>query len=648
RVAFKQALNILTLAVILLHPGALSGQVKLPRLISDGAVLQRDDSLKLWGWAGANERVRLDFKQERYETQASPSGEWAIVLPPQPAGGPYSLRFTASNEVTVEDVWFGDVWLCSGQSNMELTMERVKEKYSSLVAAPGSPMIRQFLVPDKYDFKREYDGLDDGAWVAAAPETILGFTAVGYFFAREIYEQTGAPVGLINAALGGSPVESWMSESALRDFPEAYAELQRFKDDKLIDSIEAADKARIGAWYDSLNAKDQGLSNGSPAWAAPGLDDSSWPQMDIPGFWAQQAIGDTNGVVWFRRVVEVPARMAGQPALLWMGTIVDQDFAYVNGKQVGTTGYKYPPRRYYFDGAVLKEGQNTIALRVVNSLGQGGFITDKPYFLAAAGDTLDLQGAWKYKAGAFMPPLQPQTFIRWKPGGLYNRMIHPLRNFRIKGVIWYQGESNTERPEGYSRAFSTMIEDWRRRWGQGDFPFLYVQLANFMEARSQPTESQWAALRQEQLETLAIPNTGMAVTADLGAWNDIHPMDKQSVGRRLALLARKMAYGEAELAAESPKPVSYKFGRKKVCIRFDHAGSGLVAKGGSPIQGMALSADGLLFRWAKCRARGNKVVVWHPEIKHPAALRYAWADNPDTANLYAPSGLPATPFEIRK
>jgi sialate O-acetylesterase len=620
----------------------------LPRLISDGVILQRNTEIKIWGWASPNEKVVLAFKEKTYKTQADPYGNWKIMLPAQNAGGPYEMTFEASNEIKIQDVLFGDVWICSGQSNMELPMERVKEKYGEVIKKSKNSNIRQFLVADRYDFKKEQDDLESGNWIAANPESVLNFSAVAYFFAKEIYEKNHVPIGLINTALGGSPVEAWMSEDALVAFPKAYDEAQKFKNDELIKQIETSDKKRSDDWYNELNANDKGISENKLNWSQPDIDDSDWDLMEIPGFWANQSIGNVNGVVWFRKEIEVPKSMVGKPAKLYMGRIVDQDFVYVNGELIGTTGYQYPPRRYEVKPTILKEGKNTITVRVINNSGNGGFVLDKPYYLAVGNDTIDLKGKWKYKLGTTMKPLDGPTFIRWKPEGLYNGMISPLINFTIKGALWYQGESNTSNPSEYAKTFPALINDWRQKWNQGDFPFLFVQLPNFMEAYPEPRESNWAALRQSQLETLSVTNTGMAVAIDLGEWNDIHPLNKEAVSNRLALLARKIAYGENNIYASSPIPSNSKFKKNKVIISFENVGGGLIVKKGSDLKSFSISNDGKNFVWAKAKIIGNKVEVWNENIVNPTVVRYAWDNNPSDANLFTNEGLPSTPFELKK
>lgn len=640
--------KILLLIFLLFHSKGVISQIKLPRLISDGVVLQRNEKVKIWGWASPNEKIKMTFNTKTYLTKADKNGNWKIILPPQKAGGPFEMDFIGNNKIKIKDILFGDVWVCSGQSNMELSMERIKEKYGKVIKNATNNNIRQFLVPDKYDFKKPQTDVDSGNWIASNPNNVLDFSAVAYFFAKEIYEKKHIPIGLINTALGGSPIESWMSEEALIQFPSAYQEAQKFKSDDLIKEIDNSDKKRSNDWYALLNTNDKGLTDKNSQWSLSDINDTDWKSMQIPGYWTNESIGSVNGSVWFRKEIEVPKSMVGKPAKLVMGRIVDQDFVYVNGEFVGTTGYQYPPRRYELKPTILKEGKNTISIRVISNIGNGGFVLDKPYYLAADNDTIDLKGQWKYKLGTVMKPLQSQTFIRWKPEGLYNAMIAPLINFKIKGVLWYQGEANTNSPKEYNKTFPALIQNWRTKWNQGKFPFLFVQLANFMETNSEPRESNWAALRQSQLETLNTPNTGMAVTIDLGEWNDIHPLNKESVGNRLALLARKIAYGETKINASSPMPSSSKFEQNKVIISFKNADSGLMIKNGTELKSFSISNDGLKFVWAKAKIVGKKVIVWNESISNPTMVRYAWDNNPPDANLFSNEDLPSTPFEIKK
>jgi sialate O-acetylesterase len=622
------------------------GQIKLPKLISDGAVLQRDTELKIWGWASPKESVALEFNNSIYKTKADDMGNWQLILPAQGAGGPYTMDFVATNKISLKNILFGDVWLCSGQSNMELTMSRLRDKYPGVIEKSKNFKIRQFLVPDTYSFNEPVADLDGGSWKEADPENIFEFSGVAYFFAKNLFDRYNVPIGLINAALGGSPVEAWMSEDALKYFPESFKELQKFKDSSFIAEIEKSDRIRQETWYKELDEKDLGLEKNNE-WFLEHMQDNGWDKMKVPDFWANHGIGNVNGVVWFRKHIAVPSKMADKDAKLWLGRIVDQDHVYLNGEFVGTTGYQYPPRKYAVKGNLLKEGNNTIVIRIINEKGKGGFISDKPYFLAVGQDTLDLRGEWKYKLGTMMPPLEGPTFVKLKPGGLYNKMIAPVLNYKIKGAIWYQGESNTGAPEKYFKTFPALIDNWRAKWQQGDFPFIYVQLTNFMEETHQPTESNWAKLRQAQLEALAVPNSGMVVTIDIGEWNDIHPLNKEDVGKRLAQEAFKLAYGEDKVSL-CPVPKKYEFLKNKVKIEFDFASTGLKSRDGEVLKYFEVSNDGNTFYKAKAKIEDNNVLVWNENIANPIVVRYAWANNPAEANLISKDGLPVSPFEIKK
>jgi len=643
----KFKVKILSLAIcsfVLLISQVALCQVKLPLLVSDGMVLQRDANVKIWGWADANEKIAINFNGKTHETAAGADGKWAVMLSDLKAGGPYSMDINASNHITLTNILIGDVWVCSGQSNMELPMNRVKNRYPDVIANADNPNIRQFIVPHVYDFKGPKENVKSGSWVSANPKSVLEFTAVGYFFAKELYEKYHVPIGLINASLGGSPAQAWLSEDALKAFPEYMETAKKFKDSNYISQITEKEKAVSDAWYGRIQQLDKGLEKGQQPWFDVNYDASQWLTMNVPGYWADGSLGNVNGVVWFRKEIDVPASIIGKPAKLLLGRIVDGDFTYVNGKQVGSVSYQYPPRIYDVPSGLLKEGKNIIVVRVINNSGRGGFVSDKPYQLSAGGQTIDLKGKWQYKLGATMEPLPGKTFIEWQPEGLYNGMAAPLLNYKIKGVIWYQGESNTAKPREYQKLFSAMITDWRQKWNQGDFPFLYVQLANFMEVKNQPSESGWAELREAQLKTLAVPNTGMAVTIDLGEWNDIHPLNKEDVGKRLALAAQKAAYGDDKVVYSGPIYQSMKIEGNKIVLTFTNTGGGLTAKGGGELKYFAIAGADKKFVWAKATIDGNNLVVWSDRLANPVAVRYAWADNPEGANLYNEEGLPASPF----
>jgi len=616
--------------------------VSLPKLISDGMVLQRDAKVKVWGWASPAEKVTVNITGKQYKCVANEAGEWSVQLRPHKAGGPFSIEIEGqSNTIKINNVLFGDVWLCSGQSNMELPMRRVKPLYESEIQNANNSNIRYFAVPQKYNLKYPENDYPSGSWQEVNTSTILNFSAVAYFFGKQLYQKYKVPVGLINASLGGSPIQSWMSEEALAAFPHYLNDAIKYRDDKLIKDTEEAENKKVNDWYAEADRKDAGQVAG---WKLPAFDDTDWSTMNVPGFWNETPIGSTNGVVWFRRQFEIGKENAGEAAFLNLGRIVDADSVFVNGVFVGNVTYQYPPRWYNVPENLLVEGKNTIAVRIVSNSGKGGFVPDKPYELKMANTAIDLKGTWKMKLGCSMHPTPGTTFFRWKPMGLYNGMIAPLLQYNKKGVIWYQGESNTSQPYEYARLLPTMISSWRKHFDQKKLPFIYAQLPNFMEANDAPKESDWAVFREMQTKTLSVPATAMTVNIDLGDWNDIHPMNKKDVSHRLALAAQKVAYKDRNVVYLAPLYKSMKVKGNKVELSFSNTGSRLIAKNGNELKHFAIAGADKKFVWAKAEIRGEKVIVWSDEVFKPVAVRYAWADNPDGANLTDTEGNMVSPF----
>ena len=637
----------LLFCVALLTYNSTIAQVKLPRLISDSMVLQRDTKVNIWGWASVDEKVTINFHDKTYTATAGKDGKWMITLSHMEAGGPYGMHITASNSITIKNILIGDVWVCSGQSNMELPMERLKDKYPEIIAAANNPNIRQFNISTRYDFKSAKEDLPSGNWEMATPVSVLHFTAVGYFFAKTLYEKYHVPIGLIKSAVGGSPAEAWLSKDALKEFPAYLQTAEKLKSDTYIDSIKKSDSIASAAWYNNIWRNDKGLHE-EKKWFDTAYDASSWETMQLPNFWQDAGLMNTHGAVWFRKEINVPASMTGKPVRLFLGTIVDRDSVYINGTLAGATQYRYPPRKYNIPPGLLKEGKNIIVVRVINYADAGGFYKDKPYFLFTGNDTIDLKGTWQFKLGIASDTIPASTTFQYKPGGLFNAMITPLVNYAIKGVIWYQGEANTARAPEYQKLFPALIKDWRQQWKQGNFPFLYVQLANYMQAKKDPSESKWAELRGVQLKTLAVPNTAMAATTDIGEWNDIHPLNKEDVGKRLALGAEHIAYGEKQIVYSGPIYESMKIEGGKIILSFTNIGTGLMAKGNTELKYFSIAGADKKFVWAKAKIENNKVIVWNDTITNPVAVRYAWADNPEGANLYNKEGLPASAFEAEE
>jgi sialate O-acetylesterase len=634
-------LTVFVLALAVANPA--HSEVRLPHLISDGLILQRDVPLKIWGWAAANEAVTVSFSNKDYKTVATAQGDWSVSLPAHRAGGAYTMTIKASNTITVNNILLGDVWLCSGQSNMETPISRVMTMFGDEINSYSNANIRYVKIPLTYNFHAPQADVSPCAWTDVSPKTAPDFSAVAYFFAKEMYEKTGVPVGIINSSVGGSPAEAWVSEAGLREFP-AYVNDKRICEDDAF----VAEMQRLGSlpgrrWHEIANGQDRGL-NEAVRWSHPAYDDSAWDKTDLlDNGWGRSGFRPVNGVFWFRKTVDVPAEFVGQDAMLYMGCIVGADSVFVNGLFVGTTGYQYPPRNYVLGRGVLKAGANTVTVRLVSQGGFPEFVKDKPYKIVCKGQEVSLRGEWKYKQGVRMnPPSGGGVTFQYKPVGLYNAMVAPLQNFPVKGFIWYQGESNTDRHAEYYDLMLALIGDWRSLWKQ-DLPFLIVQLANFMEPALLQQNSGWAELREVQRKLAqAVPNAGLAVAIDLGEWNDIHPLNKKDVGKRLALQARAIAYGE-KLVKDGPVYEAMLVEGSKVVVSFKEGTNDLMAV--DELKGFAVAGKDGIFKLAKAKIEGKKVVVWSEEVVEPVRVRYAWANNPDGANLKNKNGLVGSPFQ---
>lgn len=616
-------------------------------------VLQRDIKLKIWGWASPKEKISVNFNGKKGKTVTDANGKWLLELPAMKAGGPYKMVLQGNNQITLNDIYIGDVWFASGQSNMVLPMERLKERYPDEVANDNFPQIRNFFVPTSANVSTISEDLPPGEWKPAVGNNILGFGGTTYFFAKMLYQKYKVPIGIINSSVGGVPIEAWMSADAFKEFPEYSDKIKNFRDTAYMSNMLKNLKANNTPPKNIINPEpDKGIS-GPIKWTDPSYVPENWHKFWLPGYWADQGVKDLNGILYFRKEIEVPASMIGVPAKLFVGRIIDADSTFVNGEFVGNITYQYPPRRYNVPAGLLKPGKNTIVVKVISTSGKGGFVPDKNYSLNANGQRIDLRGDWIYQVGQVQPKIdidnstiRDRPFVAQnEPTGLYNTMAAPAINYRIKGFLWYQGETNGSRPKEYAKLLPALIADWRNKWGQGDLPFIYAQLPNFMEVNYSPSESDWAQLRKSQLKVLSVSNTGMAVGIDAGEWNDIHPLNKKDIGERLALWAEYLAYGAKDVVYSGPIYQSYKIEGNKIILSFSSIGSGLMVKGGGDLYYFAIAGTDKRYVWAKAVIEGDKVIVWNNDIQNPKYVRYAWADNPEGANLYNKEGLPASPFE---
>ena len=640
---------------------AAFADVKLASVFTDNMVLQRDLPAVVWGKAVPGEFVSVSFAGQTQETKAAADGRWQVKLTPlQSSRQPAELTVAGKNRLVIKNVLVGEVWLCSGQSNMEMGIGQVNNAQAEIADA-NRPMIRLFMVPNTTALMPKKEITGAAAWAVCTPMTVAsngwgGFSAAGYFFGRELNKELDVPVGLIESDWGGTPAQAWTPLASLEAAPSLahyVAELKKFSpvSQDEIDK-QAKERAKLDAEMQQ-RAEDPGNQGEADGWQNADTDLSSWERVKVPNGWFTST--NIYGSVWFRRDVEVPAAWAGKDVTLNLGVVDDYDTTYFNGRKIGATGKETKEwwtvsRRYTVPGELVKAGRNTIAVRVFNDYMSGGF-TSGAEALVLTGPSgvekpaIKLAGSWSRKVEkavkTFPVAAKPPSFQNCA-SCLYNAMIAPLVPFAIRGAIWYQGESNAGKAYEYRTLFPTMIGSWRSAWGEGDFPFYFVQLANYMPAVDQPADSNWAELREAQSLTLGTTNTGMAVIIDIGDAGNIHPKNKQEVGRRLALNALATTYGK-KVEYSGPVVKTVKTENGAVRIAFSHANGGLKTRDGQLLQGFAICGADHKFVWATATIEGDAVVVTSPTVAAPVAVRYAWANNP-ACNLVNADNLPASPF----
>ena len=629
---------------IFLYSIEAQANVSLPRFISNGMVLQRGMPIPIWGWGSAGENVQVTFKGKNYNTATDTNKKWKINLDVSDAGGPYEIKIQGENTILIQDVLIGDVWFCSGQSNMEYELYKAAEKYPNEIASSTNNQIRHFQVKRNNSFSMLENVESERGWEKASPATVPNFSAIAYFYARLLFEKYKVPIGLINASYGGTPGEAWMSETALSNYPKYLNRALFYKEGNRVDSVLKFDKIYLEQWNKKLSTLDIGEKEN---WSTTEYSASEWSYVDMPSFWQEKILPEVKaGTVWFKKEITLPAKYANQQAVLRLGNIIMKDETFLNGIKVGTTSNKHAPRKYLIANNFLKHGINTITVKVTNELGDAGFVRDKRYQLEIGDTIIYLSGQWKYKTGVALEPFQRDNLTKFFCEGtsLYNAMVNPVVGYGIKGVIWYQGEANQSKAKEYRTLFPDLINSWRKEWGQGDFPFLWVQLANINKPKPQPCESKLAELQDAQANTLKLSNTGMAVINDIGEWNDVHPMNKLEAAHRLYLAALKTAYQENNTVYSGPTLIKNEIFDNHIVLYFDNIGTGLIAKKTGKLNHFAIAGENKKYIWADAYIEGNKVIVSSPQIEHPKFVRYAWADNPLGANLYNKEGLPASCF----
>lgn len=630
----------LIIFVFLVSTFIAKANVKLPKVFSSNMVLQRDMPVKIWGWADKREKITIMFHGDTVNLKADKKGKWQAELSAMPAGGPFELVIKGKDEIRLTNILVGDVWVCSGQSNMEFHLQSVTNAKEEIANAKY-PRIRLITVQKKTSTV-PLDDCNSEGWAVCTPKSAASFSAVGYFFGKKLNDDLDVPIGLIHTSWGGTNVETWTSANSI-------AQIKGFEGiQEELEAIEELDEAtmlaRLVEKTGPLPEKDLGMKDGVPVWASPLTDFSSWKKMEIPQLWESAGLKGLDGIVWFQRTFELePSDLSGEIEI-HLGRINDSDITYLNGTEIGKTIEKHDKLRIYqLDKSLLKAGKNILVVRV-EDIGNAGGIYGKAdeMFVKLDNKKISLSGTWNYKIGkgSFRMDFGPNSM----PSLLYNAMLNPIIPYAIKGAIWYQGESNANRAYQYRTLFPNMISNWRAQWDQGDFPFFFVQLANFTAPSEKPGDSDWAELREAQAMTLSLPNTGMATIIDIGEADDIHPRNKQDVGRRLALSALKVAYNQ-DVVHSGPTFKQMEIDGNTAIVSFDNMGSGFYLKNKyGYVNGFTVAGADKVFHWAKAQISGDKIILTCDQVAKPVAIRYGWANNPEDLNLYNLESLPAVPF----
>jgi len=617
-------------------------KVQLPQLFQSGMVLQRNKVIPVWGKAEPQEKIFIRWNKRQYATVADATGHWRIDLPKMKAGGPYTMMV---NDVVLTDVLIGDVWLCSGQSNIDVTIERVYPQYPQEIDALNNNKVRLFRVQNETNTRGVQEDIRPTSinWKPLNKQNAWLFSAIGTFLGQRMQLQTGVPQGVIVNSWGGTPIEAWISADSLQgDYPLAVEKTRLYQNEELVKAQQQFNQQADLRWRQLLDARDPGVQQ---HFTTLDYDDSSWSVVNqYATDWAQSKGRGIVGSIWLRQHVKIDKAHAGQPARLLLGTLFDADFTYVNGQEVGRTYYQYPPRRYDIPAGLLCEGDNVITIRFINKYGTVHFIKEKPYLLAFGDDRcsqnplpqdiIRLSEQWRHHEGAEMPTCPSgDVSLQNMATTLYNAVLYPLAPYALSGVVWYQGESNAGNPRPYADLLRKMIGNWRSLWKDSQLPFCIVQLANYMESVDKPQNSSWAALRESQHVVAASdPYAELACLIDLGETVDIHPLRKKEAAERIALCFDRLVFGKSVLLSPELTKIN------GLTLIFDQP-----LRSGAIQTFEVAGADGR-FVVAEAEANGTQVTIKSP-ISSPVKVRYAWKDNPLRANLYGQNGLPATPFE---
>jgi sialate O-acetylesterase len=616
-------------------------QIHLSTVFGDSMVLQRGIKIPVWGNSTPGALIVAKLGNVQATTKANQQGKWQIRFPVFKAGGPYVLEIAESgrqgSKIELKGILIGDVWLASGQSNMEWQVQQARNA-SEEIANANYSQIRFLVVEQDKQLKPQSD-IRAGKWKVCDFSNVKEWSAVAYYFARKIQHDQNVPVGIIQSTWGGTPVEAWTSREMLLTSPITKSRtlsndtLNLDREDLVTDSL---------SWIRIWNIVYNPQKNADKIFPATTFDDGGWTTVEMPNVIKDFGIGNYEGMVWLRKKLSLPESFTGKDVILNLGHPEMNYSLYFNGQEIcKNVWYSNPTHFYTIPANLVKSGENTIAIRIAMLWGGGGLNPEDHIYIAYGSSKISLGGKWLYQKD--LETVFPKILnYQYYPTVLFNAMINPLIRYGIKGFIWYQGESNAHAAYNYRKLFPMLITDWRKRWQQGNLPFLFVQLANYTKTKPLPSESEWAELREAQTQSLSQPNTGMACIIDIGEANDIHPKNKQEVGRRLALIANKMVYKQ-ECIASGPVYKNYRKEGNRIRIAFTTIGSGLSTKDGKDVKGFAIAGKDKQFYWAKAIIEGSEVVIYSDKVTEPIAVRYAWADNPE-CNLINSEGLPAVPF----
>lgn len=634
----KQNIRTLFFLLTIFFASEAYAEVELPNIFTDNMILQRNTEIPIWGNADPKEKINIQFKNNKYSTIADTKGYWSINLAPSKEGGPFTIII---NDKTINNVLVGDVWLCSGQSNIDLPITRVEDLYKELTDTLQKKKIRLLKVPNATNIHSKSEDIGEANWRELSPENVSDFSAFSYFLAYDLYEKTGIPQGVIASSWGGTPIQSWIGEEYVNNYPNYRSELLLMKDDVYVENINRASHIANNKWNSLLYKLDKGVHE---KWYSETLDESDWKEVSQNNNreWTQTAYGPFNGSYWFRQTINIDENYAGKVALLRLGCLVDSDSTYVNGVLVGTTGYQYPPRKYKIPKDLLKKGDNIITIRLIGG-SNAEFVKDKPYKVVFSDKSeIQLSEKWKFKYGAHLPSRNIQGIgMQNGPTACFNAMIYPLRNYPISGVLWYQGESNTSRPREYQPLLENLMENWRLIWKNETMPFFIVQLPNFMAPIHTPSESGWVTLRESQRKaTVNDGNAELVVGLGLGEWNDIHPLNKKDLAERASLEIRYKTYKQDVIV--TPRLVKGEIANDVVTLSFS---DDIYGDETGEVFDVEISEDGRKYHNAKATIKNNKLYVSNSNVNHPVSVRYAWRNSPPKANLTGKNNLPLPTFQ---